>query len=208
MLRRSDHDCFKNGACICVVTPHLLLTIANVRPHPTPLYSSASGAPNSSVTTPLPPCLPTHSTSTRTDRSFSATKMPYTILILAYRKPGTTPSQFKAYYEGRHVPLVRSLTGATFPLSHTRRYLQRSDGVQAESDSTRSPATVLVGTQADFDYDAVTELTFEDEAAFRRFMGVTQKPEIAAQIAADEEHFLDRTRVPIVVLGDIAVTRR
>ncbi|KAI0424466.1 EthD domain-containing protein [Xylaria sp. FL1042] len=136
--------------------------------------------------------------------------MPYSVLIFAYRKPGTTPNQFKAHYEGVHVPLIRDLAGASFPLSHTRRYLHRSenqtDGNTARNPST--PATVLLGTQDDFDYDAITELTFEDAAAFQTFFGLMQQPEIAAKIAADEETFLDRTRMPVVVLGDTTETRR
>ncbi|KAI0553954.1 EthD domain-containing protein [Xylaria curta] len=136
--------------------------------------------------------------------------MPYSVLIFAYRKPGTTPEQFKAHYEGSHVPLVRELARASFPLSHARRYLHRSEN-QADSNTVRNlstPATVLIGTQDDFDYDAIAELTFEDAAAFQTFFGRMQQPEIAAKIAADEEKFLDRTRMPVVVLGDTTETRR
>ncbi|KAI1741712.1 EthD domain-containing protein [Xylaria scruposa] len=136
--------------------------------------------------------------------------MPYSVLIFAYRKPGTMPEQFKAHYEGIHVPLVRELAGASFPLSHTRRYLHRSEN-HADSNTARNPstpATVLIGTQNDFDYDAFAELTFEDAAAFQTFFNRMQHPEIAAKIAADEEKFLDRTQMPVVVLGDITETRR
>lgn len=37
--------------------------------------------------------------------------MTYSILIFAYRKPGTTPEQFRTYYEGSHVPLVKAIGG-------------------------------------------------------------------------------------------------
>lgn len=37
--------------------------------------------------------------------------MTYSILIFAYRKPGTTPEQFRAHYEGKHVPLVKEISG-------------------------------------------------------------------------------------------------
>ncbi|KAI2622480.1 EthD domain-containing protein [Hypoxylon sp. NC1633] len=124
--------------------------------------------------------------------------MTYSILVFAYRKPGTTPEQFKAHYEGSHVPLLRELAGLHFPLSHTRRYIHRSAG----------QASVLIGNQEDFDYDAFAELTFEDATAFQTFFGVVQQPDIAAKIAADEEHFLDHSRMLVVVLGETHVTTK
>lgn len=56
------------------------------------------------------------------------------------------------------------------------------------------PATVLIGSQRDFDYDAFAELSFVDAAAFQTFFGICQQPENAARISADEEQFLDRSR--------------
>ncbi|GAP91123.1 putative dimeric alpha-beta barrel [Rosellinia necatrix] len=136
--------------------------------------------------------------------------MPYSVLIFAYRKPGTTPEQFRAHYEGTHVPLVRELTGANFPLSHTRHYLHRTER-QAEGNTARNPgtpATVLIGAQEEFDYDAFAELAFEDEAAFQAFFALTQQPENAERIAADEELFLDRARMTVVLKADTTVTER
>ncbi|KAI0817134.1 EthD domain-containing protein [Xylaria sp. FL0064] len=144
--------------------------------------------------------------------------MPYSVLIFAYRKFGTTPAQFKAHYEGTHVPLIHKLTGANFPLSHTRHYLHRTEQQQQQqaeegkgnntARNPTTPATVLIGTQEEFDYDAFAELTFEDEAAFQAFFALTQQPEIAEKIAADEELFLDRARMTVVVKGDTTVTER
>ncbi|KAI1084673.1 EthD domain-containing protein [Whalleya microplaca] len=135
--------------------------------------------------------------------------MTYSILVFVYRKPGTTPEQFKAHYEGSHVPLVRELAGAHFPLSHTRHYIHRSDG-QAEGTERNAftPASVLIGSQGDFDYDAFVELTFEDATAFQAFFSVLQQPDNAAKIAADEEQFLDRSHMPVVVLGETNITKR
>jgi len=63
-----------------------------------------------------------------------------------------------------------------------------------------------MGTQADF--DAISELIFEDQAAFQSFFDVMTQPENAARLAADEELFLDRSKVPIVILGDCFETKR
>lgn len=41
--------------------------------------------------------------------------MTYSVLIFAYRKPGTTPEQFRAHYEGKHVPLVKEIGGEYVP---------------------------------------------------------------------------------------------
>jgi hypothetical protein len=138
--------------------------------------------------------------------------MAYSVIIFAFRKPGTTPEQFKTHYEGSHVPLVRELAGEKFPLSHTRRYIHRSENTTSNENNTArnpsTPATVLIGTQEDFDYDAFAELTFEDAGAFQIFFGHMQLPDIAAKIAEDEEKFLDRTRMPVVVLGETIETKR
>lgn len=137
--------------------------------------------------------------------------MTFNVLIFAYRKPGTTPEQFRSHYEGTHVPLVKELAGEHFPLFHTRRYLLRSpeaEGIKVTDRNPKSPAKVLVGNQAEFDYDAFAELSFTDLAHFETFIGLTQQPENAARIAADEEKFLDRSAMSVVVLGETLTTSK
>lgn len=80
-------------------------------------------------------------------------------------------------------------------MSHTRRYIHRTAGKTEETERNANfPATVLIGSQTDFDYDAFAELTFAEAGAFQTFFGLCQQPENAARIAADEEQFLDRSR--------------
>lgn len=129
--------------------------------------------------------------------------MPFTVLLYAYRKVGTTPAAFKSHYESSHVPLVQSLTGTHFPQSHKRFYIQRSEDADTNSNY---PATVLVGTQPDFQYDAFAELTFGDAAKFQTFMGIVGQGDAKEKIARDEEMFLDRERMTAVVVGEIKVT--
>lgn len=64
----------------------------------------------------------------------------------------------------------------------------------------------MIGTQADFDYDAFAELKFKDQAAFGEFFGCVTLAENAEKIAADEEKFLDRNRMTVVVVGETHVT--
>lgn len=135
--------------------------------------------------------------------------MTYSVLIFAYRKPGTTPEQFRTHYEGTHVPLVKEIAGEHCPLAHTRRYLHRTEGtVEGTERNASCPATVLMGSQSDFDYDPFEELSFTDLNHFQTFFGLTQQPENAARLAADEEQFLDRAKMPVVVLGEPVSTTK
>ncbi|KAI0471897.1 EthD domain-containing protein [Xylariaceae sp. FL0804] len=124
--------------------------------------------------------------------------MTYSILIKSYRKPGLTPAQFKAHMERVHVPLVRELAGAAFPLAHTRRY----------PDHAAANRGLLAGSPTEFAYDAVAELTFEDEAASQAYFARVGRGEAAERLAKDRAMFVDPARVSIVVLADVTVTRR
>lgn len=111
---------------------------------------------------------------------------------------------------------IKEMTGQHFPLSHERRYIHRTsiDSAKTSNDeplerNLNTPATVLSGSQADFDYDALVEMTFEDEEAFKAFYGILMEPENAKWIAEDEEKFMDRKKQPpVVVLGDVTVQER
>lgn len=130
--------------------------------------------------------------------------MVYRVLIFIFRKPGTTPDEFKIHYEKSHLPLVKSIGRSLLPISHNRYYIKRSKVSEPanEQQKTHYPASVLIGVQADFDYDVISELVFEDEAAFLSFFSHVTTPENAAQIAANEEVFLDRARLRMVVVGE------
>ena len=132
--------------------------------------------------------------------------MPFTILIFSYRKIGITPTAFKDHYEFSHVPLIKSLTGTYFPQSHRRSYIQRTADADADNNNNRYPATVLVGTQPDFQYDAFAELVFEDASKFQKFMSIVSQGEAREMLAKDEEMFLDRVRLTAVVVGETVVT--
>ncbi|KAI1164593.1 EthD domain-containing protein [Nemania serpens] len=133
--------------------------------------------------------------------------MTYSLLVFLSRKPGTTPEEFRNYYAGSHLPMYRQLVGSHFPVRHTQRYVHRTaasgDGNTQRNPST--PASVFLGTQADFDYDVVVTIEFKDAAAFQAFYEYVQQPEIVATVDADEEKFLDRTQTRVAVLGETIV---
>ncbi|GES57018.1 inositol-3-phosphate synthase [Aspergillus terreus] len=131
------------------------------------------------------------------------------VLILATRRPDLSPAAFRTRYEA-HVELLKRISTSDFPLSHRRSYIARTaattsppENEQPPPRNAATPAAVIVGQQADFDFDAVAELTFADDAALQAFMAKVSAPEAARQIAADEEGFLDRGRLRIVMLGEV-----
>ena len=131
--------------------------------------------------------------------------MPFTVLLHLYRKPSISPSDFKSHIVSHHIRLIQSLTGIHFPISHKRLYLQRSSDASKDNDDDY-PATVPMGTQSDFPYDALAELTFEDATHFHTYAGIKSQSDAREAIAQDEKLFCDGARTAMVVLGEIAVT--
>jgi len=134
--------------------------------------------------------------------------MVFKVLLFAYRKPGLSPTDFRNHLEGTHMDLLKRLFGAAFPISHIRRYIHRSETDQSGDAQHHHPATVLAGDQSDFEYDVISELTFESEDAFKEFFAKYQSEEIAAAIGEDEERFLDSGKLRAVVLGEVHETLR
>ena len=132
--------------------------------------------------------------------------MTYTIVAFLWRKSGTTPSEFKAHYENNHIPLLLSLLGPLFPLSHSRVYLQRHSKEDAAVADYQP--TVYVGAHSDFDYDLFCTLKFEDQHGFEAFYQRMQDPEVAAKIAEDEEKFIERQKLKVAAVQEPVITMR
>jgi hypothetical protein len=101
--------------------------------------------------------------------------MPYTATAFLWRKPGTTPEEFKTYYKTTHIPLLKEKVGTLFPLTHTRHYLTRTAvDPSSSSDKTNAnyPVTVYGGTVDDFGYYVYSEMVFEN---FEKFMAFAVK---------------------------------
>ncbi|KAL4925299.1 EthD domain-containing protein [Aspergillus undulatus] len=130
--------------------------------------------------------------------------MPAKALLYVTRKSGMTPAEFKAHYETVHVPFIKSLAGDDFPLSHRRLYLARP----APGDDDSYPVAVVVGSQEDFPYDAITELTFPDETTLKRFFKRRMEQGTKGTVDADEEKFLDGSKLKLVILGEVNETTR
>ncbi|ORX99215.1 EthD domain-domain-containing protein [Clohesyomyces aquaticus] len=135
--------------------------------------------------------------------------MAYTILLFLTRKPTISPEEFKDYWENTHIPLLQSLTGPLFPTQFTRRYLARihRKGFGGPANPDRPPL-LLRGTPDDFDWDAVGELTFENEKAFSQFYNTIYESDIAAKLADDEAKFIANGSLKAVVVGETTETTR
>lgn len=123
--------------------------------------------------------------------------MPYDILIFLTSKPGLSPAEFKEGYES-HVRLLQHYAAHTFPKLHRRYYVK--------SGADNLP-TILRGNKAFFDFDAVAEVGFEDEAAYRAFIQSLSGEEATAKLAEDEKRFADMEQMRVLVIGDIQETR-
>ena len=94
-----------------------------------------------------------------------------TTIALLKARSGMTHDEFVDYYENHHVPLILSLAPA--PPAYSRTYL---------------PAAVERRFEADF--DVMTRLRFEDDAARQAWLA--QVYAAGSGVAEDEERFLDR----------------
>lgn len=126
--------------------------------------------------------------------------MTVVVNINAYRRPGISHAAFKDHYEKKHVPLLKSIAGDTFPLSHKRYY--------PDVNGPRTKERLIKGPASEFSMDAFTTLTFSDEAAFKRFFAKVSEPKAAEAIRKDENEFLDSDRLAIIILGDVQETTR
>lgn len=95
------------------------------------------------------------------------------ILIFLKRKPGTSVEAFRDHYENRHVPLCMKYMGGA------KRYFRRF---------------IDTFPDAEFDYDVVTELWFDDRAAFETALNYAGRGILPEEVIADEERFLDRSK--------------
>lgn len=104
------------------------------------------------------------------------------LLLFMKRKAGLTPSEFRAYYEDRHVPLCMNYMAG--PKRYVRRFVEHPEG------------------QPELDFDVITELWFENRALLDVVIDLTRRDAMPADVIADEERFLDRSKSRFCVVED------
>lgn len=110
----------------------------------------------------------------------------YKCIALLKKRSDLTRDQLIDYYENNHAPLIKSL----FPgiLQYKRNFLDL-DGA-------------FLSQTATIDFDVVTELWFEDRAAYDVFLAENAKPDVARRIAEDEENVFDRSATRMFVVEE------
>lgn len=101
------------------------------------------------------------------------------IITLLKRRPGMSREDFVAYYESTHRLIGEKVLGG-FVTHYVRHHLVPLDG-----------------STVDHDFDVVMEMGFPDQAARDACMAHLSRPDIRAEIDADEEMLFDRPRMRV-----------
>jgi EthD domain len=96
------------------------------------------------------------------------------LLIFLKRKPGLSLEEFRAYYEGQHVPLIMNYMKE--PVRYVRRFLEPTPDIP------------------EMDFDVITELWFKERATVDFVIKMMTDDNIPADVIADEHRFLDRSK--------------
>jgi hypothetical protein len=136
--------------------------------------------------------------------------MPYTVIVYETRNPSLTPAEFANHYDNVHIPLLKEVVGQAFPVSHHRYYFKRVEGggETTGTESGTAPPLVFYGTAEDFTYDAVVLMVFEDIEHFIRFKDAYDQSPRKAEIDAEEDTFIIKSRLKAVASEDAHVTLR
>jgi hypothetical protein len=110
---------------------------------------------------------------------------------LLRRKPGISFAQFREHYETSHAVLGEKYLGHLM-LAYRRHYVQ-------PAQAAASPVLQKVLAAKAWDYDCIAEWELADEAAFEQVVATLSDPEIGRLFHEDEEHFLDRSSVRLIL---------
>ena len=101
------------------------------------------------------------------------------MIYLLKRREGMTRDEFIALYESRHARLGEKY--APTASRYVRRYLEPL-------------AELFTGNVVEPDHDVITELWFDTEEDYAASMEILSRPEVMAEIVADEETIFDRSK--------------
>lgn len=109
------------------------------------------------------------------------------MVFLLKRKAGLTREQFIAQYESGHAKLgEKHVPNAA---RYVRRYLE-------------PVAELFTGETIEPDHDVITELWFDDRAQYDLAMEHLSRPDVVAEIVADEETIFDRDKHRVFLVDE------
>jgi hypothetical protein len=111
------------------------------------------------------------------------------VVTMLKRKPGMSREEFVRRYETHHAVLATKLVPGL--LDYRRMYIS----AERPAFGTQPPA---------LDFDVITTLVFADAASYEKAFETLKRPEIAQQIAEDEEHLFDRTNITAYLVDEYA----
>ncbi len=104
----------------------------------------------------------------------------FKMIGLLKRRPGMTVEEFREYYETKH-----RVIGEKYLKGHASRYMRRFLTPIANS---------ITGNLPESEYDVVLEIWYPDREAYEANNKLLGQPDVAAEIAEDEEQLFDRPR--------------
>ena len=108
-------------------------------------------------------------------------------IALLKKKPNLSREEFIRYYESRHSVLIRRLIPEI--VGYRRNFVHPEGAFLPE------------GVEG-LDFDVVTEIWFASRAAYDAAMHRASEPDIARQIAEDEENLFDRSATRMFVVEE------
>lgn len=122
-----------------------------------------------------------------------STEPRYTMLLFFKRNPQLSPTEFKAYYEANHAPMVMEITKEAKGLvAYTRRYLNH----EASDPALGNPFTTFGQPVPTVPFDVVNEVTFETKANAVEFSRIMYEvEENKEKVVADESKLFIRSQM-------------
>ncbi|KAF1949853.1 hypothetical protein CC80DRAFT_554929 [Byssothecium circinans] len=110
--------------------------------------------------------------------------MVFRVYMLAVKAPGITLEQFKDHWDNQHLNLLKEIAGDAYPLVHEHRYPEKFAGTDA------------------YLFDGIGYLEFASREDFLKLAAIAEAPENKARLDADEQTFLDKSKIQMYVVDD------
>lgn len=107
-------------------------------------------------------------------------------IALLKRKAGLSRTEFIDYYENHHAPLIRELQPQI--REYRRNFIEREG------------AYLYPG--AELDFDVITEMWYDDRAAYEAAMAVWNDPALTERRVRDEANFIDLDRIRFFIVEE------